>query len=109
MTNLVKSFLIFVNQKNPLNKPPNLVKSFCIFTNNNPYPDNLVVTEKPNNATFTGFNDWGYSIVPPDNLQVKEFFNATNTYDEVIDIIANNAEITATNIGGIITDLQQNN
>ena len=109
MTNLVKSFLIFVNQKNPLNKPPNLVKSFCIFTNNNPYPNSLVTAEKPNNATLTGFNDWGYPIVPPDNLQVKEFFNATNTYDEVIDIITDNAEITATNTGGIITDLQQNN
>ena len=104
MANTVTNISILTVKKNPLNKPPLQVYNISFLIGASPYPNNMTISSKKNNAGNTGFNDFGYNLVPPNNIQIRSYIGE-NDYDGVINSIALSPDISGTVDGdGILTD-----
>ncbi|MCP4665198.1 MAG: hypothetical protein GY849_02435 [Deltaproteobacteria bacterium] len=104
MANTVKNISLLTVRKNPLNKPPLKIYNISFLVGASPYLDDMTISTKKNNSANTGFNDYGYNLVPPDNIQVKSYISE-NDYDGVIQTISTVAEISGTVDGdGVLTD-----
>ena len=96
----LKGFALEVEYKSALNTKPTELKGFILETTQTPYAQNITLTNSPNNALKTGFNEWGYKIKCPDVDQIKQFFdyNNGNSYNEILTIVASTPKITVTTL-----------
>jgi len=109
-TNALKSGIqLILNQKDKLDLPENIFKEIVLLDNANPYHcaiGDMTIEEFPNNAGKTGFNNWGYLIVPPENSQINNYISLLGIdYDGILAIcIINPTKFTVVETSGILTD-----
>ena len=109
MANILKQINFHIEDVNPLNTPPAKIKQINFHISTELYPDDKSVAEKQNNSSKSGFNNWDYLLEPPEDIQIRNYIPESGVnYDELLDVISDEPDITATNTGGIITDLQLN-
>ena len=97
------STIVEVYKKNTYNRAPVVMSSIIVEIKRSPYNDLQTVTTKANNAGLTGFNDWDYSIMAPENFQINNYIEEA-TYDEILALVAAFPVLTVTNTAGLLTD-----